>query len=119
MESVFVESDDGLAFENSQENAVVTRRIERCHNFYELYERGEDALQSSHKNIEVFFAQRKQDGLLAMVKLRHKLHNDEEVEWVDKMEFVLNLPESSFVAQPFEILEDDAAYYVITERVPG
>lgn len=107
----------GLALGGAQR--VGRRQISRCDNFYEMYVRRQDALQSSQKSFEVFFAERKHDGIQMVVKLRHKTYDDAEVAWRDKMEFVLNLPDSCGIALPHEVLEDDKAFYIVSMRAPG
>merc|ERR1719281_136952 len=73
--------------------------------------------------MEIRFATRKEDKVEVVVKLRFKPNcfksKKEESEWRQSTEFMLNLPASVGVAQLYEVLEDEKAFYIITERAAG
>jgi len=71
----------------------------------------------------VRLAKRKSDGLDVVVKRREKSiwqsKKQEEQEWRRSADMLLNLPKSDNIAQLYDVLEDEEAYYVVMEKVQG
>jgi len=99
------------------------RRIDKTNRFSDLYELGEEVLPSCHPGMEVRHARRLLCGTDVVVKVRRKPESfsddDEEKDWRDSTELMLNLPHNSSIARIYEVFEDKDAYYVVMEKAGG
>jgi len=106
-----------------QSTGQSARVIERTKHFSTKYVLGGEVMPSTHACMQVRFATRTDDGQRVVVKLRAKRgsfsSSEEEREWRVSTEFMLNLPRSMNIAEIYEVLEDDKAYYVVMEKVEG
>mmetsp|Transcript_73167 Transcript_73167/g.210103 ORF Transcript_73167/g.210103 Transcript_73167/m.210103 type:complete len:538 (+) Transcript_73167:102-1715(+) len=95
----------------------------RAANFQEEYDLGKELMPSCHKGMQVLNAKQRSNGHEVVVKVRFKKESfkikSEEREWRSSTEYMLNLPECTNIAQLFEVIEDEKAYYVIMEKVDG
>lgn len=80
-------------------------------------------MPSVHPGMEIRHAMRLSDASRTVIKIRKKANSfasgQEEREWRQSAEFMLNLPRSSSIAEVYDVLEDKVAYYVVMERVGG
>lgn len=92
-------------------------------NFSLHYAIGAEVMPSCHQCMEVRHAMRLEDGERVVIKLRFKPGSfgsaEEQRQFRQTMEFMLNLPKSGSIAQLYEVLEDERAYYVVMEKVEG
>jgi len=99
------------------------RRIESTTRFADSYELGEEVLPSCHPGMEVRHARRLPCGTEVVVKVRRKPESfsdkDEENDWRESTELMLNLPHNSSIARIYEVLEEKEAYYVVMEKAGG
>jgi len=97
--------------------------IKHVDNFSLHYTLGDEVMPSTHACMEVRHAMRLEDGGRVVIKVRGKSGSfsnvEEEKEWRQSMEFMLNLPKSGCRAELYEVLEDEKAYYVVMEKVDG
>jgi len=91
--------------------------------FSAQYTLGGEVMPSCHKGMQVLHAKHNSTGADVVIKIRFKRESfrnrDEENDWRSSTEFMLNLPSCSNIAQLYEVLEDEKAYYVIMEKVSG
>jgi len=101
------------------------RGIRWVDNFADLYKLGGEVMPSVHRDMEVRRASPKTgpDREEVVIKVRWKkgsFHGrGEEKAWRANTEVLLNLPPCSSIARLHEVLEDNAAYYVVMEKVGG
>lgn len=91
--------------------------------FAEKYVLGAQLAPSAHRAMEIRHATRKSDQQRVVVKLRIKPRcfesRQEEKEWRDGTDFMLNLPRSNSISNIIEVLEDSRAFYIVTEMAAG
>eukprot|EP00927_Polykrikos_kofoidii_P039139 TRINITY_DN33571_c0_g1_i1.p1 TRINITY_DN33571_c0_g1~~TRINITY_DN33571_c0_g1_i1.p1 ORF type:complete len:547 (-),score=72.94 TRINITY_DN33571_c0_g1_i1:25-1665(-) len=91
--------------------------------FTDRYDLGEEVMESFHRHTKIYFATRKRDGTTVVVKRRLKpdcfRDQEDERDWREMTEFLLNLPPTESVAHVQEVLESDEAFFVVTELVKG
>jgi len=91
--------------------------------FKKKYSVQEKVMDSVHRDMEIKFATRKYDNLKVVIKFRYKpgcFHSEtEEREWRLSTDFMLNMPPSEGIAQLYEVLEDNEAFYIVTELAEG
>jgi serine/threonine protein kinase len=91
--------------------------------FNSRYALGYVVAPSSNPHCEIRFGRRKSDNTEVVIKIRYKPHcfksQSEELEWRHSIDFMLNLPGSPTLAKIHEVLEDQSAFYVISEKVEG
>lgn len=116
--------DTTMANERSPKRRTI-RVVERFADHYEL---GSIVMPSCHRDMEIRFATRVQAdksgrGQEVVVKVRRKpgsfVTQQEEQMWRTNTEMVMSLPACSTIARIDEVLEDEAAYYVVMEKVAG
>eukprot|EP00929_Paragymnodinium_shiwhaense_P114960 TRINITY_DN83521_c0_g1_i1.p1 TRINITY_DN83521_c0_g1~~TRINITY_DN83521_c0_g1_i1.p1 ORF type:complete len:443 (-),score=83.77 TRINITY_DN83521_c0_g1_i1:166-1410(-) len=103
------------------------RGIRRVEDIRELYKFKNILVESGHHGIEVRDAVRLADGFELVVKKRLKntfsqtTCPEEEDQWRVSHVELLNMPDRAWghICQIYDVVEDDAAYYVAMERVPG
>jgi len=109
--------------EKGSRSPQAVKRIKMVQDMCELYKLGGVVMPSCHQGMEVLFATCRQTGKDVVVKVRKKdasfANNDSEQEWRMSTEFVLNMPACDGVAAIYEVLETDAAYYIVMEKVQG
>mmetsp|Transcript_71185 Transcript_71185/g.153499 ORF Transcript_71185/g.153499 Transcript_71185/m.153499 type:complete len:398 (+) Transcript_71185:130-1323(+) len=107
----------------SQANGKDMRSIEKTDSFSREYALGKEVMPSVHPGMEIRFATRLADKFEVVIKVRRKSNSfgnsQEEKEWRQSAEFMLNLPRSGQIAQIYCVLEDKDAYYVVMEKVGG
>jgi len=99
------------------------RTIVKVEAFDKLYAIGAEIMPSVHPGMEIRNAMALQDAQRVVVKIRRKsnsfANSQEEKEWRQSAEFMLNLPRSSSIAEIYGVWEDKEAYYVVMERIGG
>lgn len=99
------------------------RRIRLVENFDEWYDLGDEVMPSGHRGMQVLHATSRATGTAVVVKIRCKASSfrsrDEELEWRETTEFLLNLRRNQALATLHAVLEDRRAYYVVMEKVEG
>mmetsp|Transcript_71182 Transcript_71182/g.153488 ORF Transcript_71182/g.153488 Transcript_71182/m.153488 type:complete len:475 (+) Transcript_71182:51-1475(+) len=99
------------------------KRIQKVKTVTELYSFGDQVMPSCHRGMEIIFATCKKTGNDVIIKVRRKdksfSSSSSEQDWRMSTEFVLNMPVYEGVAAIYEVLEDDEAYCVVMEKVPG
>ncbi|CAK9018269.1 Protein IN2-1 homolog B (Glutathione S-transferase GSTZ5) [Durusdinium trenchii] len=84
---------------------------------------GKEVMPSTHRYMKVNFATRKSDKQEVVVKVRFKpscfRSRQDEKNWRQNTEFLLNLPDSIGVARIYEVMEDPTAFYIVMEKVDG
>jgi len=107
----------------SDNTAAPQVKIEKTDAFDKLYAIGAEVMPSVHPGMEIRHAMKLQDASRVVVKIRKKANSfaspQEEREWRQSAEFMLNLPTSSSIAGVYGVWEDKDAYYVVMERVGG
>jgi len=92
-------------------------------NFQAEYDIGDEVMPSCHRGMQVMNAIHRKTGHPVVVKIRFKRESfrtrEEESEWRQSTEYMLTLPECSNIAQLYEVLEDEKAYFVCMEKVDG
>jgi len=108
---------------STQPEAQQCGRGIRAANFQEEYDLGKELMPSCHKGMQVLNAKQRSNGHEVVVKVRFKKESfqieGEERDWRSSTEYMLNLPKCTNIAQLFEVIEDEKAYYVIMEKVDG
>mmetsp|Transcript_1181 Transcript_1181/g.2562 ORF Transcript_1181/g.2562 Transcript_1181/m.2562 type:complete len:454 (-) Transcript_1181:73-1434(-) len=103
-------------------NATV-RKIEKVDSFDTLFVLGGEVMPSVHPGMDIRYAKRVADNHRVVIKVRKKSNSfasgQEEREWRQSAEFMLNLPKSQSIAEIHGVWEDKEAYYVVMERVGG
>lgn len=91
--------------------------------FEARYELGDEVMPSTNSHMEVNYATRRSDGEVVVIKHRFKPHcfksKSDEANWRKNTEFMLNMPNSKGIAKLYEVLEDNHAFYIVTELVEG
>jgi len=99
------------------------RKIEKTDSFDKMYSIGSEVMPSVHPGMEIRNAKNLSDGSAVVIKVRRKANSfsngQEEKEWRQSAEFMLNLPGSGQIAQVYGVWEDRDAYYVVMEKVGG
>eukprot|EP00931_Biecheleriopsis_adriatica_P065381 TRINITY_DN39910_c0_g1_i1.p1 TRINITY_DN39910_c0_g1~~TRINITY_DN39910_c0_g1_i1.p1 ORF type:complete len:633 (-),score=136.33 TRINITY_DN39910_c0_g1_i1:52-1716(-) len=112
-----------LSISTKKEKKRERRRIKNVESAHDYYNFGKSVMPSSHSGMAILFAERLEDGLEVVVKVRAKVNSfcdrSEEKEWRASTEFMLNLPETDGIAKLYEVLEDKKGYYVVMEKVQG
>merc|ERR1740121_1827784 len=80
-------------------------------------------MPSCHRGMQIMFARSKGSNTEVVVKIRFKKESfrtqQEETDWRETTEFMLNLPACPHIASLYDVIEDDNNYYVIMEKVCG
>jgi len=88
-----------------------------------MYTLGAEVMPSVHPGMDVKHAMCLADHTRVVVKVRRKANSfstsQEEREWRQSAEFMLNLPRSGGIAQISGVYEDKENYYVVMEKVGG
>eukprot|EP00440_Ansanella_granifera_P014735 gb/GFBE01016017.1/.p1 GENE.gb/GFBE01016017.1/~~gb/GFBE01016017.1/.p1 ORF type:complete len:574 (+),score=108.05 gb/GFBE01016017.1/:1-1722(+) len=112
-----------LSINTKKDKKKERRRIKLVDSAMEYYKIGQSVMPSSHSGMSIVFAERIEDGLEVVIKVRAKSNSfcdrAEEKEWRSSTEFMLNLPETDGIAKLYEVLEDKRGYYVVMEKVNG
>lgn len=91
--------------------------------FEKLYDIGEIVMASTHQHMEIRYARRLADNEEVVVKLRFKPKcfkcKHDEVDWRRGTEYMMNLPATDTVAQIYEVMEDNKAFYIVQEKAEG
>lgn len=91
--------------------------------FAKKYKLGDVVMRSTHTAMEIKYATRYSDQQDFIVKLRHKPKcfrcKAEETDWRRATALILNLPRHVGIANVFEVLEDNYAFYIVMEKAPG
>jgi len=99
------------------------RTIKIVDNFKELYELGSEVMPSGHTHMKIRHAFRRSDGHKVVIKERSKPYSfatpEDEKRWRASTEMLLNFMGTDRIALFYEVLEDNWAYYVVMEKVPG
>ncbi|CAJ1410962.1 unnamed protein product [Effrenium voratum] len=99
------------------------RTIQNVASFADFYDMGKEVMPSTHRYMKVNFATRKSNKQEVVVKVRFKpscfRSRQDEKNWRQNTEFLLNLPDSLGVAHVYEVIEDPTAFYIVMEKVGG
>eukprot|EP00428_Durinskia_dybowskii_P023150 CAMPEP_0170248666 /NCGR_PEP_ID=MMETSP0116_2-20130129/24129_1 /TAXON_ID=400756 /ORGANISM="Durinskia baltica, Strain CSIRO CS-38" /LENGTH=423 /DNA_ID=CAMNT_0010499561 /DNA_START=12 /DNA_END=1283 /DNA_ORIENTATION=- len=113
----------GQLHRNKDKAGRTLRTIQKVDSFAKLYSIGAEVMPSVHPGMEIRHATAIKNGNSCVIKIRTKCNSfmskQEEKEWRQSAEFMLNLPESSSIARMYGVYEDKEAYYVVMERVGG
>merc|ERR1719253_147376 len=100
-----------------------TRKIEKVDNFAKMYTLGTEVMPSVHPGMEIRNAKDLTKKSNVVIKVRRKANSfgsrQEEKEWRQSAEFMLNLPRSGQIAEVYGVWEDRDSYYVVMEKVGG
>lgn len=115
--------------DETEELPQPARRIVTTRDFSRLYELGDELLEPSRGGTEVRHAKKKKDGMPVVVKVRRKgkygedgcafASAQDEAEWRQATEVVLNLSKHPHLTYVQEVLEDSGAFYVVMEKAHG
>uniref|UniRef100_A0A7S2VKP8 Protein kinase domain-containing protein n=1 Tax=Zooxanthella nutricula TaxID=1333877 RepID=A0A7S2VKP8_9DINO len=112
-----------LTKQDQQPADAVRGEIRAVSRFADSYDLGGEVMPSCHKGMQVLHATHNPSSLPVVIKIRIKKdsfrNRQEEDSWRSSTEFMLGLPAGGHIAQVYEVLEDDKAYYVIMEKVSG
>jgi len=113
--------DTSMTSERSSSRRRGIKVVERFSDHYEL---GSVVMPSCHRDMEIRYAKKVgKSGKEVVVKVRRKPGSfgtqHEEQAWRQNTELVMSLPMCPTIAHIEEVLEDDAGYYVIMEKVAG
>jgi len=99
------------------------KKIEKTDAFDKMYALGSEVMPSVHPGMEIRNAMQLKDAKNVVIKVRKKSNSfgnvQEEKEWRQSAEFMLNLPKSEQITQVYGVWEDSQAYYVVMEKVGG
>lgn len=91
--------------------------------FHYLYDLGELVMPISTRSREVRYARRQADGKTVVVKIMWKSgcfhRTQDEMDWRQGTELLLNMPEHPGIARVYEVLEANDAFYIIQEHCTG
>jgi len=98
--------------------------ISEAGEFFVQYKIGKEVMPTTNTDMSVHFATRLKDGVGVVVKVRGKAGSfgggaEEEREWRQTTERLLNLPDCEGRCKLLDVFEDAHRYYVVMERVGG
>jgi len=108
----------------AKENSNATfAGIQETDHFAKMYKLGAEVMPSVHPGMDVRHAVKLQDQSRVVIKVRRKANSfnggQEEREWRQSVEFMLNIPKTGSIAQISHVFEDKENYYVVMEKVGG